>query len=300
MRFYKGRYNTGTHTGALWSSTGTRLASVTFANETTSGWQQANFAAPVAIAANTTYVISYLAPRGGYADDQYYSWNTLLSPPLRTVGTAPGVFAYSGSTAFPTGIWNRSNYWVDLVFVAGTVTPPPPPPSTYSLSGTVNGTYAATLRLSGAASKSTGTDSGGNYSFTGLANGAYTVTPSASGFIFSPTSTSVSINSANVGGVNFSSDVIPPPPPPPPPPSHSVDLDWNASISSGVVGYRVYRSQTPGGPYNLITTSAIPTTAYTDNNVSAGLTYYYVATAVDGSNAESGYSNESIATIPTP
>src|SRR5207247_4992510 len=70
VRFYKGAGNTGTHVGSLWSSTGTRLSSVTFANETATGWQQALFPAPVHITANTTYVVSYLAPNGGYALDQ--------------------------------------------------------------------------------------------------------------------------------------------------------------------------------------------------------------------------------------
>jgi len=52
IRFYKGASNAGTHTGALWSSTGTKLATVTFAAETASGWQQANFSSPVNLAAN--------------------------------------------------------------------------------------------------------------------------------------------------------------------------------------------------------------------------------------------------------
>src|SRR6185437_4710844 len=55
VRFYKGSGNTGTHVGHLWSSTGTNLGSVTFTNETASGWQQADFSSPVAISANTTY-----------------------------------------------------------------------------------------------------------------------------------------------------------------------------------------------------------------------------------------------------
>src|SRR6476659_3474251 len=77
VRFYKGSRNTGTHTGALWTSTGTKLASVNFSGETASGWQQANFSSPINIAANTTYVISYTAPYGAHAHDQYYSWANL-------------------------------------------------------------------------------------------------------------------------------------------------------------------------------------------------------------------------------
>src|SRR6185436_15935844 len=42
VRFYKAAANTGTHIGNLWTSTGTRLATATFSNETASGWQQVN------------------------------------------------------------------------------------------------------------------------------------------------------------------------------------------------------------------------------------------------------------------
>ena len=43
------------------------LGSVTFTGETATGWQQANFAPPIAVTANTTYVVGYHAPAGGYA-----------------------------------------------------------------------------------------------------------------------------------------------------------------------------------------------------------------------------------------
>ena len=86
IQFYKGTNNTGTHTGALWSNTGARLATVTFSNETSSGWQQASFSSPVSIAANTTYVVSYTAPNGHHAHDQSYSWSNLTSAPLHVEG----------------------------------------------------------------------------------------------------------------------------------------------------------------------------------------------------------------------
>src|SRR5262249_34075549 len=53
LRFYKGAGNTGTHVGHLWTSTGTLLATVTFTNETATGWQQATLSSPVTITANT-------------------------------------------------------------------------------------------------------------------------------------------------------------------------------------------------------------------------------------------------------
>ena len=78
--------------------------------------------------------------------------------------------------------------------------------STWSLSGSVGvaGSGAA-INLSGTASAWVTADAQGNYSFSNLANGAYTVTPSKSATTFSPVSQSVSINGANVTGINFSS-----------------------------------------------------------------------------------------------
>jgi hypothetical protein len=59
--------NRGVHVGNLGTSTGTKLATVTFSNETASGWQHANFTSPVA-----TYMISYYAPSSHYAGDESY------------------------------------------------------------------------------------------------------------------------------------------------------------------------------------------------------------------------------------
>jgi hypothetical protein len=58
IRFYKSTQNTGTHKGTLWSSTGTKLATANFTNETASGWQTVTFTSPVSVTANTTYVAS--------------------------------------------------------------------------------------------------------------------------------------------------------------------------------------------------------------------------------------------------
>ncbi|MCY7276744.1 MAG: DUF4347 domain-containing protein, partial [Phormidesmis sp. CAN_BIN44] len=58
IRYYKAASETGTHTGKIWSSTGTLLTSVTFSNETASGWQQHTLATPLSIQANKNYVIS--------------------------------------------------------------------------------------------------------------------------------------------------------------------------------------------------------------------------------------------------
>ncbi len=88
--------------------------------------------------------------------------------------------------------------------------------------------------------------------------------------------------------------------PPPPPPSHSVALSWDASISSDVVGYHVYRGAQSDGPYAKLTPSPIAATTYIDLLVDAGATYYYVVTAADGNGVESDYSNQASATIASP
>ena len=117
--FYKGSGNTGTHTGTLWTSTGTQLATVTLQGETATGWQQANLTTSVAITANTTYVVSYHAPAGGYAFDPLYFSSSYTNSPLRALADGEqggnGVYRY-GNRAFPTLTYQSSNYWVDVVF----------------------------------------------------------------------------------------------------------------------------------------------------------------------------------------
>jgi hypothetical protein len=298
VRFYKGPHNIGKHVGNLWSSTGTKLAAVTFSGETASGWQQVNFSSPISIAANTTYVISYLASKGYYADDQYYSWSAVNAAPLHVSGSSPGLYAY-GSGTFPNGAWNSSNYFVDLVFV------PAGPASTYSISGKVSGAVAA-LTLSGTASGATTTDAAGNYSFSGLKNGSYLVAPSQSGYTFTPSTASESLNGSNIVGVNFTATAVP---------SsgtggggggstsgvsHSVSLSWTASASPNITGCKVYRAPVSGGPYVLIDASLVTGSSYVDSSVSSGQTYFYVTTAVDANNVESQYSNEAVAVVPNP
>ncbi|MGC8723132.1 MAG: protease pro-enzyme activation domain-containing protein [Acidobacteriota bacterium] len=84
--------------------------------------------------------------------------------------------------------------------------------ATYGISGTVSGavTSGVTMTLSGAASATTTTASGGTYSFAGLANGTYTVTPSKSGYTFTPASASETVNGASITGVNFTATANPP------------------------------------------------------------------------------------------
>jgi hypothetical protein len=134
VRFYKGPTNTGTHTGNLWTSNGTLLASGTFSGESATGWQELRFAAPVAIASETTYVASYHAPVGQYAvDDEYFESGGVDSGLLHALADGidggNGVFRYSATSAFPTQSLDANNYYVDVVFA------PNPPPKQYQVNG---------------------------------------------------------------------------------------------------------------------------------------------------------------------
>jgi len=121
IRFYKGAANTGTHVGGLWTSSGTLLGQVTFTNESATGWQEADFASPIAVTAGTTYVASYFAPNGGYAvDSAAFAASGVDNPPLHALSSSAsggnGVYGYAGSPAFPATSFNATNYWVDVVF----------------------------------------------------------------------------------------------------------------------------------------------------------------------------------------
>jgi hypothetical protein len=105
--------------------------------------------------------------------------------------------------------------------------------------------------------------------------------------VLSITSTASNAPTETVGGVGVA------------PPQHGVSLSWGNS-GSGTVGYNVYRGSASGGPYSKINSALDATAAYSDDSVVAGQTYYYVATAVDGSGMESPYSNEAQAVIPSP
>ena len=98
IRYYKSVGNRGPHVGKLWSSDGQLFTSVAFKAESSSGWQTANLASPVRITKGKSYTVSYRAPYGRYADDEWVFSNgrTIKSGPL---------------TASPRGlhVWIRSS-----------------------------------------------------------------------------------------------------------------------------------------------------------------------------------------------
>jgi Abnormal spindle-like microcephaly-assoc'd, ASPM-SPD-2-Hydin/Transmembrane protein 131-like N-terminal len=79
--------------------------------------------------------------------------------------------------------------------------------------------------------------------------------------------------------------------------SHSVNLSWNPE-TSGVVGYNVYRSSSPSGPYSRINAATDPNNFFLDTTVEGGQTYFYATTAIASNGKQSAFSNSVQVVIP--
>jgi hypothetical protein len=124
IRFWKGSSgDNGTHIAVLYSSTGQVLAQAAFTGETASGWQTATFSAPVAIAANTTYIAACWT-NSGYPVTRYFFTsqgvaNGTLHALQSGVDGANSVYWYGSSPQFPSVSWQDSNYWIDVLVIPG-------------------------------------------------------------------------------------------------------------------------------------------------------------------------------------
>ena len=129
VRYFKGLDLTGTRIGRLWNMAGEKLAEVTFTNETGSGWQTATFPFPVAIQANTTYIISYYVADGNrrLAISQHYFESGYTNGHLHALAEGEdghnGVFSEDGHFFDQYNL--ESNYWVDVIFEDTPDTEPP-------------------------------------------------------------------------------------------------------------------------------------------------------------------------------
>ncbi len=73
-----------------------------------------------------------------------------------------------------------------------------------------------------------------------------------------------------------------------------IDLTWDQNTDTPL-RYRIYRGDVSGGPYTLVDSVDHPTTTFSDDELTASTTYYYVISAVDA-DGESGQSTEASAT----
>lgn len=80
---------------------------------------------------------------------------------------------------------------------------------------------------------------------------------------------------------------------PPAASQHRVDLSWGASTSPDVSGYNIYRAIYTDScrSFTRINSALVPTTSYTDSEVTNGTAYCYAATAVNTSREESDRSS---------
>jgi len=260
------------------TNTGGSAVTISQANVSGGAFSVSGLTLPATLSSNqsVTFTVTFAPTSAGVASGSVSivsnASNSGLSVALSGTGTAPGQLAVSPATLSFGNV------------VVG---------SSSSLKGTLNATGVAVtvssdsianeFVLSGIALPTT-IAAGSSASFT------VTFTPQSSGAVSGSLSfTSNATNSPAVQSLNGTGTA---------PPQHSVNLNWTGS--AGAAGYNVYRSSVSGGPYSIINGTLGGSTAFTDNNVVAGRTYYYVVTAVDGSSNESGYSNESAALVPTP
>ena len=303
IRFYKGSGNNGTHVGNLWTTSGTKLASVTFTGETASGWQEADFASPVAVTAGTVYVASYFAPAGHYAaDTSYFATAGVDNAPLHAlkdgVNGGDGVYAYGASSVFPTSTFSSTNYWVDVVFASGAQNVPGAPTSVTATPGNAAATVSWTAPPDGGsgitsytvtpyvgttaqtATVITGNPPATSATVTGLTNGtSYTFTVTAK-------------NSVGSGPASApSSPVTPAPPAAPAAPTGvtatagraSAMVSWTAPSNGGsaITSYTVTPYVgTTAQPVTTVTGSP-PATSVTVTGLTNGTTYTFTVTATN-------------------
>jgi phosphodiesterase/alkaline phosphatase D-like protein len=299
VRYYKAAANTGTHTGNLWTSAGALLGTVTFINETTSGWQQANFATPISIAANTTYIVSYFTPTGHYsANGGFFASAGVDNPPLHALASSVdgpnGVYRYGATSAFPNSSFNNTNYWVDLVFTNNL------PPVISAVNAAVTATTATITWTTNAASNSRVdygtapgalTQSATNASMVTAHSITLTGLTSGTTYYYRVTSADTFGNSAtSPDPTNQPSNFTPTSDTTPPvisavtatPGTTTAAITWTTDeLSSSRVDYG-----TSSATLNLNASIATLVTSHsiTLNGLTQGVTYFYRVTSADGSN----------------
>jgi hypothetical protein len=147
IRFYKAPLESGTHTGKIWSASGTTLTTVTFVNESPSGWQQQTLSTPYVLQPGQVYVVS-VNMNNYFSQTQNGLVNQVISGPLRSV--ADGLNGVFGATSgvFPNKSFKSSNYFVDLQTAPDGTSTAPTVTSTSPANGAVNVAPTTTVRAS--------------------------------------------------------------------------------------------------------------------------------------------------------
>jgi len=319
VRFYKASTNTGAHTGDLWTTSGTLLATGSFSGESASGWQQMTFASPVTVTAGTTYVVSYFAPSSHYSFsiDWFYALGSapgpdgpgldnsaLIHPVLATNGNSNGVYKYASTSSFPntaeTGEYQGASFWVDALFspTSSGPTAPGAPSGVTATAGNASASVSWTAPSNGGspitsytvtpfigATAQTPTVISGNPPATtatvnGLTNGtAYTFTVTAT-------------NAIGTGPASAASNAVTPSAPTAPAAptavtatagNASASVSWTAPSNGGspITSYSV----TPHTGATTLTPTVVsgspPATSTTVNGLTNGTSYTFTVTATN-------------------
>ncbi len=113
LRFYKAPGESGVHVGHLWDDQGHPLASVTFTNETATGWQEQALIVAVSIDTGATVTVSVNHPAGSrFAITLNGLATGVTAGPLaaESTGGRSGIAGLAPVTPSPHG------YWRDVVF----------------------------------------------------------------------------------------------------------------------------------------------------------------------------------------
>ena len=120
IRFYRAEVSSHGYVAKLYSAGGVLLGSATLAHESGSmpGWQVANFASPIPIKANTTYIAAYYSAVGHGAWDAGGLTNGVTNGPLMAPadGAVGGNGVYHYNNSFPNNSNESSNFYVDVLF----------------------------------------------------------------------------------------------------------------------------------------------------------------------------------------
>jgi hypothetical protein len=122
VHYYSNTSNTGTHVANMWTNAGVNLATADDGGNNGGGWRYIEFASPIAVSVGVVYVVSVFMPSGFYsATNNYFNG---VPPPYRNhiqllsdAAAQPpgnGLFIQNATSAFPTGSFQATNYWVDV------------------------------------------------------------------------------------------------------------------------------------------------------------------------------------------
>jgi hypothetical protein len=127
VRFYRAVANPQGYVAKLYSAGGTLLGSATVTQDAgpIPGWHEVDFASPIPIAANRTYIAAYYSSIGHGAWDAYGLTNGAANGPLTASASAAvsGNGVYDYGNVFPSSSNEDSNFYVDVAFAPAAPAP---------------------------------------------------------------------------------------------------------------------------------------------------------------------------------